>query len=137
MSFLTPEQVRDVRIKGSEILKLEELNDKEIRVIKMSSSRQLEAGLLQEARALGKASQADVLLYMLQHSCADMAGNPLTADDARTLFDVLSLSTVTMLVNKATALIKKSTEGIPSSAPGEATIDAVPLTDAEKKGTAS
>lgn len=100
MPFLTEEQVRAVRLKGSETIKLERL-EKSIRVVLVSGNKAFEIRELQSLTdAKTPKGQRAIFMFMLEAACADDEGNLFTHADAEQLFDVLSLEEVTQLVNK-------------------------------------
>ena len=107
MSFLTPEQIRAVRIKGSKIIKPEEL-DKEIRVIKMSSNSTLVAKDLQTEVNAGKKSQSDLMIYMMENALADLDGNKISHEDAALLFDLLGIDAIGKIISEISSLIGQS-----------------------------
>lgn len=99
----------------------------------MSSSAQLETQQIQKAVAEGRAGNKDFLLFMVRNSCADMAGNMFTDEDARNVFDLLPLSDVTSIVNEAAKLIGDAVK-VRLTEKGEAQVAAPePLTELEKK----
>lgn len=99
MSFITAEQVRAVRMKGSKTVHLDEL-DKDILVVKMSSSKSLVAGdLSAEAKKGDSAKKAEFMVFMFEHGLADTSGVPLTHEDAVTLFDILPIETTMKLLS--------------------------------------
>lgn len=104
MSFITPEQVRAIRMKGSNVVKLEEL-DKEIRVIKMSSGGALEAAEITELVKVGKKTNRDVLLFLISNACADLEGNLISYDDAVVLFNVLPMASLSKLIDEVNKLM--------------------------------
>ena len=107
MSFLSPEQVRAVRVKGSKIIKPDEL-EKEIRVIKMSSSATLAAKEIQEAVKNKTKSQSELMVFMMENALADLEGNRISHDDALQLFDLLSIEAIGKIVTEISSLIGQS-----------------------------
>lgn len=132
MAFLTKEQIRKVRIKGSVVKKFAALDDKELRIVKMSSSAQLETQQIQKKVAEGKLSNKDFLIFMVQNACADMEGDLFSEEDARGVFDLLPLEDVTAIVNEAAKLIGSSIK-VKVNASGEGAVEEAPLTETEKK----
>lgn len=132
MAFLTAEQIRKVRIKGSTVLKFDALDGLELRVVKMSSGAQLATQDVQKEVAEGKKSQRDFLIFMLKNSCAKMDGELFTDEDANTVFDLLPLEDVTRVVNEAARLIGSSVK-VHVKGNGDVETAAAPLTEAEKK----
>ncbi len=130
-AFLTPDQIRKVRIKGSTVMKFAELDDKELRIVKMSSSAQLETQQIQKQVRDGNLSNKDFLIFMVKNSCANMEGDLFSEDDALGVFDLLPLDAVTRIVNEAAQLIGNSVKVKMTN--GEATIEATVLTETEKK----
>lgn len=104
MAFLTPEEIKAIRSKGSKVVRLESI-DKDIRLIKMSSSLALEAEELQEDVKSGKKNRSALMLFMMQHACTTLEGEPLTEPDARALFELLPLSDISLMVNEIAALM--------------------------------
>ena len=107
MAFITPEQVKAVRLKGSKLITLESI-DRSVRVVKMASGRALESGELNAEVKSGKRRQSELMLFLLEHACADEAGNMLTHDDAATLFDILPMNELVTIVNEVNALLQVS-----------------------------
>lgn len=110
MAFLTPEQILGIRKKGSKLISLDSMDGKQIRVIKMSSTAQLESEALQLEVKAGKATPADFLKFMLKSACADMDGVLLTEQDAAELFNILPLEDVTVLVHAISGLINSAVD---------------------------
>lgn len=104
MSFLSPEQIRSVRIKGSKVVNIEGLG-KELRVLKMSSGAAAGAGLLQEQVKAGVKPNSALLVHMLAHALSDLDGTLLGVEDAQMLFDLLPMEAVVTLVNEVSALM--------------------------------
>lgn len=131
-AFLTPEQIRKVRIKGSTVMKFEALDDKELRIVKMSSSAQLETQEIQKKVRDGKLTNKDFLIFMVKNACASMEGDLFTDEDATGVFDLLPLEEITRIVNEAARLIGNSVK-VKMTSSGEAAIEAPVLTETEKK----
>lgn len=123
MAFLTPEQIRAVRIKGSKIVMLAGI-EKEIRIIKMSSGKAIESQELQQEIRQGKKSQSDMIRFMFENTLAEIDGTPITQEDAVVLFNLLPVDGLSNLVLEINQLIN-----VPSKEPA-----AEPMTAAEKKG---
>lgn len=107
MPFLSPEQIRAVRIKGSKLVAIEEI-DRSLRVVRLASGAALEAEELQKAVRDGSRKRHELVLFMLEHALADEQGNMLSAQDARTLFDLLPMSVVSKLVNEVATVTNDS-----------------------------
>lgn len=97
MAFLTPEQIREVRCKGSRLIAVDEIG-KSLRLLKMSGACATKAEEFQTEVEAGKRKKTDLFHFMLQNVCADEAGNLLTPDDATTLVELLSLESLTKLL---------------------------------------
>lgn len=125
MAFMSPAEVKAVRLRGSKPIIIEGLN-KEARIIKMGADAQNRSAELQAEIAAGKRPRNDSILFMFENALAEPDGTPLTADDAVQLFKLLDLPELTKLVNDIAAHMGASvkvTQGAP----------AVELTPAEKK----
>lgn len=98
--FLTPEQVRAIRLKGAEDYPLERIG-KTLKVIPVSGSKAMEIRERQaELDPNTPRGQRELFLFLLAAACADETGDALTADDAATLLDVLSIEEVSALINR-------------------------------------
>lgn len=131
-AFLTPEQIRKIRIKGSTVMKFASLDDKELRVVKMSSGAQLESQSIQKDVAEKKLRQKDFLIFMIKNSCAQMDGELFTDEDAEGVFDILPVDDVILIVNEAARLIASSVK-VRANKTGETVIVEGEVTEAEKK----
>lgn len=98
MPLFTQEQIRNIRLKGSRLLAISAI-DKAVRVVRMSSTRALEAGELQAAVKAGTRRQSELVVFMMTHAIADEAGNMLTPEDAATLCDLLPVGELTRIVD--------------------------------------
>jgi hypothetical protein len=113
MPFLTPEQVKAVRLNKSKVVPIEG-TDKNLRLVRFSSSAAIEFSVIQADVAAGKTEQKELFLYMLEHGCTDEAGEPLSKEDAQQLLDLLPLDTFLGFM----ADIKKAAE-LPKADPGK------------------
>lgn len=131
MPFLTRDQIRKVRIKGSKVMKFDALDGAELRIVKMSSSAQLQAQEIQKSVADGKLSTRDFLLFVVKNVCADINGDLLSESEATDVFDLLPLNDITSIVNESAAMISSSVKIRLKD--GEAEVESAPLTETEKK----
>ena len=97
MPFLTQEQVRAVRLKGSTVVPVDRLG-KGIRVALVSGSRAFQLRELQQAAA----KERDVFVFMLQAACVDDDGNPFAREDAEQIFDLLTMDELASIVSEVT-----------------------------------
>jgi len=96
MSFLSKETLRKVRLKGSEVVKLERL-ELEVRVVVPGSADALAIG---EAKDKGGLTQSKLFPLILKAGLANLDGDMLGEDAVRELIDVLSLEELITLVKK-------------------------------------
>lgn len=104
MAFITPEQARAVRLKGSRVIRVDEL-DRDLRLLKLSGAAAMKAEALQAEVTEGKKTKLDLFEFLFQHAYADEHGVPLTHDDAQTLTGLLSLEALTRLLDELNASI--------------------------------
>lgn len=104
MAFMTPAEIKAVRLKGSKVVTIEALG-KEVRIIKMASAAQMKSAELNEEVRAGRKKTTDTFLFLLEHGLSDLEGNPLTADDAKTIFELLPQSGLLSLVKEISTLI--------------------------------
>jgi hypothetical protein len=107
--FLTAEQIRKVRLNGSKQVAIDG-TDKPLRLIKLSGAAALEVGEIQKAVEKGERTRKEMFLFLLAHAFTDDSGEPLTAEDAEMLFDLLPIQTISNLVNQVTASINAAAE---------------------------
>jgi hypothetical protein len=100
--FLSAEDLKAVRLKGSKVIELAGLS-KKIRLTKLTGAAALELPKLQDKIKAGQADQIELFKFLLSKSCTDEAGEyRLTAEDAQVLVDELPYETVTSIVNQIT-----------------------------------
>ena len=117
--FLTNEQIRALRLRKAKKYKLDGI-DKTLNIVQIAAGRGLELrgarAKLLGAEAAGPselgAAQRGLFIEMFQAGIADDEGEPITAEAAGQLIDLLSLEEVTGLVdmiNAMTATTKTAT----------------------------
>lgn len=128
MAFMTPDAIKAVRIKDSKVITIERIG-KEVRIIQMSAEAQDLSAALHEQINAGARPKRDAIIFMFEHALAELDGTPLTAEDAKLIFSLLDIPSVTALTNLIVDFmnIKRRLE----QQPGE---PAQELTPAEKKG---
>jgi predicted polyphosphate/ATP-dependent NAD kinase len=96
MSFITPEKVREIRLRGAKDLEIDGLDTK-FKLVKLSAKAGEQLIELQEQVKAGKISPVAVAGFTLQHAVATPEGDLLSHEDADQLMSVLSLEAVMKL----------------------------------------
>lgn len=112
MPFLTPEQVRKVRLKDSVLIELPRL-EKKLLVVKISAAK---ANAIADVRDKGSAAY---FMFTVEACCADESGELLTKEDAEQLFDLLSLEEVVDLMKRVTAVLEGQAKAAGKAQAGE------------------
>jgi hypothetical protein len=105
MAFLTPEQIKAVRVKGSTKHLLERL-EKTVLIVHMSADAALEMREFQKkGDASDQKSQRALFVHMLTQAIATEDGDLLPKSDAELLLKTLNMGEITKLINKVNELL--------------------------------
>lgn len=117
MSFLTPEKMRAVRLKGAETVALERF-DMKLLVVVAGSAAALE---IREKQKAGLAEK-ELFPLLLQAGIAKENGDLLTAGEVGELMQVLSVDEMMLLTSKVNEkIIVNPQKGSPTPSSGNAT----------------
>lgn len=111
MAFLTPEQQKAVRIKGSTKHTLERL-EKSVLIVHMSADAALEMREFQKkkegAEGMDRKTQRELFLHMLTNAIATEEGDLFGKPDAELLLKTLNMGEVTALIDRVNKMLGES-----------------------------
>jgi hypothetical protein len=114
MAFLTPEQIKAVRVKGSTKHELERLG-KAVLIVHMSADAALEMRAFQKKMGTpdqvadsGAKTQRDLFVHMLTQAIATEDGELLGKADAELLLRTLNMGEVTRLIDAVNKLLSEA-----------------------------
>lgn len=117
MSFLTAEEVKAIRLKGSELLPISGI-EKKIRLCRLSGAAAIEFPILQAKIKAGEKTNRDLFLFLLSSSCTDESGDTkISTEDAAMIFDETPyaevLEMIARIVNALGSESKKTADAVP------------------------
>lgn len=115
--MLTQEQIRAVRLKDSEVVKLDRLGIS-VRVVMMGSSAALTIRDLQGSP--GPTKDAQLFPLLLKGGLVQESGAPLTDADVEELVSVLSIDELMLLIEKVNSKVRPQ-KASPTSTSGDST----------------